>query len=160
MSNNETVETIVASNGVTLAATATPRILPDLTQANADKPAKAKGKGKGKGGAKDSGDVSPIAAKGVAAKHAANIKAASDKVRRLSRVEPLIAPMCRLFVKAGDKGVHVATLAKALKCSELDVRHAIDKVRAMGVGRNNLARVAPKTFGLRKGYKLPTAFVK
>lgn len=163
-------ETSTASNGVTLAKVGSPRILPDLTQdtstavgtANPEKTAKLRAARKA-AEAKPAAKVGKPAAKGVAARHAANVQAASDKVRRLSRV----APVCNIIVKmmrdaatraakAGKaSAVHVAAMAEKAECSERDVRLAIDKLRAMKWQIDNKPTGAPKTFGFRKGWKIP-----
>lgn len=146
--------TVTSSNGITLAGGAAPRILPDLSQsvstgtgtANPAKTAALKAKRMAAGD-----KPGEVAEKGVKAKHKANVIAASDKVRRISRVEPI----CKVIAAMMDKGPkHVAIMAKQAKCSERDIRLAIDKLRAMK-WRIDRIQGAPKTFGYAPKFKRP-----
>ncbi len=153
-------ETETASNGVTLAKSPAPRILPDLSQAvstntgtgDADKTAKLKAARRAAGVADKptiAGKPGKVARKGVAAQHAANVVVASNKLRRISRVEPI----CKVIAAMMDKGPqHVATMSKKAACSEREVRLAIDKLRAM---KWLIDRTAIKTFGYRPKFKRP-----
>lgn len=149
-------ETTQASNGVTLAKVA-PRILEqgaavstDTGTANPDKTARLKAaRIAANGGKPDTGKPGKVARKGVAAQHKANAIVASNKLRRISRVEPI----CKVIATMMDKAPqHVAAMAKKAACSEREVRLAIDKLRAM---KWLIDRTAIKTFGYRPKFKRP-----
>lgn len=93
--------------------------------------------------------VAPRILEDVSKQVAANVIAASNKVRRLSRISP-IADRVAEMLKGGAK--HVAIMAKAVECSEKDIRHAIDRLRANGY---KIDRTAYMTFGYAKGFKAP-----
>lgn len=138
------------------AAPTAPRVLDDLTQAMRDqiaadgakRSADLKAKAKAKAPAKGNGRAA--IAKAIAAKHNANVVAASNKVRRLSRIAPICDQVVELM-RGGAK--HVAVMAEKVECSERDIRLAIDKLRASAY---RIDRVKPMTFGFAKGFKVPS----
>jgi hypothetical protein len=140
-----------------------PRVLPDLSEASRLAADVAKDKATRKAGKpKAKANVSPTVKSGVKKALKESVEVASDRRVRLSKSGPLLLPLHK-HLATGAK--HIAVLAKSMKCSEQDVRGAIDNLRRLihpVNGRNYLVNKpggVPKTFGYKAGYKLPKDIV-
>lgn len=160
------------------AETVAPRVLPDLAQASAlaaelaatKATAKAADTAKAKAKAAapriaGKAKVSPTVKRGVDAQLRESVEEASNKRRKISKAGPLLKPLHKLL--SPGKAMHIAALAKSMKCTEQDVRGAIDTLRRLIHPVNGVRYLlnkpdgAPsKTFGYKKGWKLPADVIK